>query len=201
MPATSKNTSWIAGGLGVLREDAGALLARGATAGLVGGMAFILANMWYATAHGKPGVAPLLAISTIFNGTAHPVLSASAIPGEVVEGLTLHILLSLTFGAGFGILAAFVRRRAWLVAAAIAYGLALFVLNFEILGRTVFPFFTSPHGPNNVFEGFVHPLIFGVLLIPFFLGHRPGSTARRSTAVSGAEPAAIPGIQRSRSAV
>lgn len=54
------------------------------------------------------------------------------------------------------------------------YGLSLFVLNIEILGRTAFPFFTNPHGPNTVFEGFAHALIFGGLLIPFFLGNRPG---------------------------
>ncbi|MGH9087491.1 MAG: hypothetical protein ACRDYZ_05180 [Acidimicrobiales bacterium] len=45
----------------------------------------------------------------------------------------------------------------------------MFVLNFEILGRTVFPWFTNPHGPNDVFERFVHPLIFGASLIPFFV--------------------------------
>ncbi|MGH9082316.1 MAG: hypothetical protein ACRDWN_03125 [Acidimicrobiales bacterium] len=48
-------------------------------------------------------------------------------------------------------------------------GFALLVLNFEILGRTVFPWFTNPHGPNDVFERFVHPLIFGASLIPFFV--------------------------------
>jgi hypothetical protein len=64
----------------------------------------------------------------------------------------------------------FLRRTGALIVGAPAYGLALFILNFEILGRTVFPWFTDPKGPNNVFEGFIHPLIFGLLLIPFFLG-------------------------------
>jgi len=49
----------------------GALCARGAIAGLVAGFAFILANMWYAGAHGKPSVAPFRDISTVF-GRAEP---------------------------------------------------------------------------------------------------------------------------------
>ncbi len=116
---------------------------------------------------------PHLAISTIFHGSAMPVMTPQAIPGEVVTGLVMHTALSITFGMGFAVLAVFLRNPGQLIAAAVLYGLALFVLNIEILGRTAFPFFTNPHGPNTVFEGFVHPLIFGGLLIPFFLGNRP----------------------------
>ncbi|MGI9185135.1 MAG: hypothetical protein ACR2GZ_09280 [Solirubrobacteraceae bacterium] len=161
---------------GMLRlgDDGGVLLARGAIAGLAAGLGFILANMWYAVGNGKPAVAPFLAISTIFHGSAMPVMTPQAIPGEVVTGLVMHTALSITFGMGFALLAVFLRNPGQLAAAAVLYGLALFVLNIEILGRTAFPFFTNPHGPNTVFEGLVHPLIFGGLLIPFFLGNRPG---------------------------
>jgi len=43
------------------------------------------------------------------------------------------------------------------------------VLNFEILGRTVFPFFSNPHGPNVTFQGIIHPFIYGLFLVPFFI--------------------------------
>lgn len=162
-------------GTGPIREladDAGQLLARGAIAGLVAGGGFMLANMWYADANGKPPVAPFLAISTVFHASKAPVLTPQAMPIEVATGLWLHIMLSLAFGMGFALLTPFLRRATLLCAGAIGYGLALFVFNFEILGRTVFPFFTNPMGPDTVFEGFIHPLIFGLLLIPFFLGRR-----------------------------
>lgn len=37
-----------------------------------------------------------------------------------------------------------------LVVAAALYGLAVFVVDIEILGRTAFPVFTNPHGRNQV---------------------------------------------------
>lgn len=38
-------------------------------------LGFILANMWYAVGSSKPAVAPFLAISTIFHGSAMPVMT------------------------------------------------------------------------------------------------------------------------------
>jgi hypothetical protein len=172
--------SWMAEGLSTLRTEIGPLASRGAIAGLVAGTGFLLANMWYAYENGLPGIAPFLAFSTIFNGSAAPILTPAAIPIELGEGLVLHVAFSLGFGIGFALLVPFLRKWPALVVGAIGYGLAVFVLNFEILGRTVFPFFTNPTGPDNVFEGFVHPLIFGVLLIPFFLGRTARS--RRAAA-------------------
>ena len=60
------------------------------------------------------------------------------------------------------------RRLPLLVVAAIAYGLLLYVVNFQILGRTLFPWFTNPMGPNQGFEVFIHA-VYGLLLVPFFL--------------------------------
>lgn len=79
--------------------DLGSVLARGAVAGLAGGLVFALANMWYADAHGKPPVAPFLAISTIFHGTKMPVMSQP----DVIAGLVLHVALSLLFGIVFAL--------------------------------------------------------------------------------------------------
>jgi len=63
---------------------------------LFGGFAFLLANMLYATYHGKPSVAPLLSISTIFNPTAKPMVMPVN-PADVFAGLVLLAPLSMTF--------------------------------------------------------------------------------------------------------
>jgi hypothetical protein len=158
--------------------DLGGLLARGAIAGLVAGMAFLLANMWYAVNQGLPGIAPLYVMATVFHASGAPV----AAPAEAVLGLTIHIVLSLGFGIGFALLLVpWLRTTLALVGGALAYGLALWVLNIEILGRTVFPFFTNPKGPDQLFEFFIHPLIFGLLMVPFFLG-RTGQAGHRRPA-------------------
>ncbi|MGP4030030.1 alpha/beta fold hydrolase [Actinomadura sp. 3N407] len=86
------------------------------------------------------------------------------------------------FGMGFAmLLVPLLRNIPMLVIGAIAYGVALWVLNIQILGRTVFESFTSPQGPNQLFEGLIHPLIFGLLLVPFFLGRSLQETGRSAT--------------------
>lgn len=148
--------------------DLGGLLTRGAVAGLAGGVLFILANMWFATTHGKPAVAPFLAISTIFRGSSMPVMS----PVDVIAGLTVHLGLSIVFGMVFALLVGVLglsRRPAMLPVAGIVYGLVLYVVNFQILARIFFPFFVNAKGPNQLFELWIHPIAFGLVLVPFFL--------------------------------
>ena len=151
--------------------DVGGLLARGAIAGIVAGMAFLLAEMWFAVSQGKPGTSPLYAISTIFHASSAPVL-----------GLTIHIVLSLGFGMGFAVLLVpWLRNLLALVLGGLGYGLALWVLDIQILGRTVFPIF-APKGPSDLIFGLLaHVLIFGLLLVPFFLGRSFERTSRAET--------------------
>jgi hypothetical protein len=154
--------------------DIGAVLSRGAVAGLAGGLMFALANMWFSAAHGKPLVAPFLAISTIFHGSSEPVMDQP----DVIAGLVLHLGLSLVFGMVFAVGVAMLHlgsRPDLLAAASILYGLVLYVVNFQIIGRIVFPWFVNPKGPNQLFELWVHPVAFGLLLVPFFLGFRASS--------------------------
>ncbi len=96
-------------------------------------------------------------------------MTPAALPVEVVTGVILHFALAISFGVGFAIVSRFVRNRIQLVGAGLVYGTLLWVLNFEILGRTVFPFFSNPHGPNVVFQGIIHPFIYGLFLVPFFV--------------------------------
>lgn len=165
--------------------DFGALASRGAIGGFVAGVGFILANMWFSVTVGKPAVAPFLAISTVFHASGKPVTTPQAMPVEVVTGLMMHTALSLGFGMGFAVLMALapaLRRPPVLVVGALLYGLALYILDFQILGRTVFPFFTNPAGPNQLFEVLIHPLIFGLLLVPFFIGWNPSRGSGASDA-------------------
>ena len=153
--------------------DLGGLCARGAVAGLVAGVAFILANMWYASAHGKPAVAPFLDISTVFHGSDMPNLSNA--PFDVVVGLVTHVGLSMLFGIVFGVglhVLRLGRRPLVVVGAALVYGLALYVVNFQILGRLFFPWFVNPKGPNQGFELWIHPVAYGLFLAPFFVNLR-----------------------------
>ncbi len=155
-----------------LQDSIGDLVARGAVAGLSSGFVFLLGTMWYVTTKGLPAVAPLLDISTVFHFSDKPVKT----PPEMIIGLVTHVGLSLAFGIVFAlfVVPAISRLRinpVTLAVAGIAYGLLVYVVNFQILGRTLFPWFTNPMGPNQWFEIFIHA-VFGLLLVPFFLGGR-----------------------------
>jgi hypothetical protein len=152
----------------VLAEHLGDLLARGAVAGFAAGLAFLLANMGYATTQGKPAVAPLMDISTIFHGTSRPA-SMTPTSDMIATGLVTHAALSIVFGMAFALLVPFLRNLLVLTAGGIVYGLAVYVVNFQILGNTVFEWFTNPNGPNQWFEVLVHGA-FGLMLVPFFVG-------------------------------
>ena len=69
----------------------------------------------------------------------------------------------------FGPLVLLLPRRALIVlAAGVVYGLVLYVVNFQIFGRTLFPWFTDPNGPDQGFEVFIHA-VFGLVLAPFLI--------------------------------
>jgi uncharacterized membrane protein YagU involved in acid resistance len=167
-----------------LRQDVGDLFTRGAIAGIAAGFVFLLANMGYATTQGKPSLAPFMDISTIFHGTDRPA-SMTPTVDMLATGAVVHISLSIAFGIVFAILvgafAPLIRNWLVLAAAGIVYGLALYVVNFQILGNTLFQWFTDPSGPNQGFEVFIHAA-FGLMLVPFLVGlvHRPRAAEART---------------------
>jgi hypothetical protein len=146
-------------------------LARGVVAGLGAGLLFLLANMWYADSQGMPAVAPLYDISTIFHFTDKPEPS----PENLAVGLITHLTLSAAFGATFALLAPLASGTGRLVAASAIFGLLLYLVNFQILGRLVFEWFQE--GPDQTFELFAH-LGYGLLLAPFTLGNARPREAR-----------------------
>jgi len=81
--------------------DLGDRISRGTVAGIGAGLAFLLANMGWATTDDLPAVAPLIDISTIFNIQDEPVPT----PENVAVGLVTHLGLSAAFGIGFALIA------------------------------------------------------------------------------------------------
>src|ERR671923_2858580 len=126
-----------------LRTGADARLARGVVAGLSAGLVFLLANMWYADSQGMPPVAPLYDISTIFHFADKPQPS----PDNLAVGLVTHLTLSAAFGATFALLAPLASGSARLVAASAIFGLLLYIVNFQVLGRLIFEWFQE--GPDQ----------------------------------------------------
>ena len=148
---------------------------RGAVGGVVAGLVFLLANMAYATSQDLPAVAPMLDIATIFNLTDEPVVS----PENVVVGLVTHLTLSALFGIAFGLLVPALRGPRAVLLGAVGFGVALYLINFQVLGRLFFEWFQE--GPNQLFELLIHAA-YGLLLVPFFASALALGTARQPSA-------------------
>lgn len=159
-------------------------LSRGVVGGLAAGLLFLLANMWFAVTQGLPAVAPLYDISTIFHFADKPDPS----PENLAVGLVVHLGLSAAFGATFALLVPLLKGRGMVFAAGAVFGLVLYVVNFQILGRLFFEWFQE--GPNQLFEVFAH-LGYGALLAPFVLDF-----AQAPVKADATQPAAAPKVAR-----
>lgn len=139
--------------------------AAGAVAGVVAGLVFAVLSMIYAAVAG-PGVwAPPRMIATILGFEMAPVFAA--VP--VVVGLVLHMMLSAVYGAVFAVVMGSA-GRVLVLAAGIAFGLALYVLNFHVFAQFE-QFATFGMMAGNWFEIAVHA-VFGLLLAAGYLGWR-----------------------------
>ena len=156
-------------------------IARGVVAGTAAGLLFLLANMWFAVSQGMPAAAPLYDISTIFHFADKPAPS----PENAIVGLTTHLTLAAGFGASLALLAPLLSSRAALWGGGLAFGVALYLVNFQILGRLAFGWFQV--GPNQTFELFAHAG-YGLALVPVLLGFAgsekrvPATSSSRATA-------------------
>jgi hypothetical protein len=165
-----------------LRPGLDQRLARGVVAGIAAGLLFLLANMWYADGQGKPAVAPLYDISTIFYFSDKP----DPTPENAAVGLIVHLTLAGGFGALLAAIAPLFASRRGLALGAVAFGLALYVVNFQILGRLVFEWFQQ--GPNQAFEVVAHAG-YGLLLAPFLLGYAREQERREPAPAAQVRPA------------
>ena len=120
-----------------LLRDLDRRIAYGVVGGTFAGLLFLLANMWYADNQGLPAVAPLYDISTIFYFTDKP----DPQPINAAVGLVVHLTLSAAFGAALAALAPLARGAGRLMGMGAAFGLVLYLVNFQILGRVAFEWF------------------------------------------------------------
>lgn len=141
-------------------------LGRGVVAGIFAGVIFLFAQMGWAVENlDKPAVAPMLDISTVFNNVDVPAATSA----NVVIGLVTHLTLTMLFGIAFALIVPLLRTNLLVLLGGLAFGVLLYVLNIQILGRLIFEWFTNPAGPPQVFELFIHA-VYGLLLAPFFIG-------------------------------
>ena len=157
-----------------LLRDLDRRIAYGVVGGTFAGLLFLLANMWFADSQGLPAVAPLYDISTIFYFADKP----DPQPVNAAVGLIVHLTLSGAFGAALAALAPLAKGAARLVGMGAVFGLVLYLVNFQILGRVAFEWFQE--GPNQTFEVFAH-LGYGLLVVPFLVRFA-STTAEQHTA-------------------
>jgi len=151
----------------------------GAEGGLIAGLGFILADMGWSRLHDEPATTPIRGVATVFDVSDHLNLS----PDALAVGVFTHAWLSALFGVVFALLLPALGPRisavvpgevqALLVTGAV-YGLALYVVNYQVLGRLIFTWFSGPKRPDLAISVFIH-VLYGVLLAPFFIGLLPQS--------------------------
>lgn len=141
-------------------EGLGARLVRGTIGGLLAGAVFIGINMWFVSSTGGSAVDPFRLISSLVLGAGALQAGTTSVP----LGIAVHAVLSILFGIGFALISPVFKSNGTIALAGGIYGALLYVVNFLILGFTVFPQF---QGPNDPLEFAAH-VVFGHLLAVFF---------------------------------
>ncbi|HYZ91069.1 MAG TPA: hypothetical protein VFA34_01595 [Actinomycetota bacterium] len=153
-------------------------LTRGIIGGVVVGALFIGVTMWFADSTGGEAKGPLMMISTIVLGE-NAMADGTASAGV---GAAVHFALSALFGVIFALVVPAFRTNGTLLIAGTVYGGLLYVVNFLIFARTLFPVLKMANQP---FEVVVH-IAFGTLLAMAFLS----GDSRRGEPVLALESAA-----------
>jgi len=140
-------------------------LVRGAVGGIIAGMVFAAVTMWFVTTQKMSALTPLHMISTIVKGDQAMMTGATSVP----IGLVVHMVLSMMFGVVFALAVSRLRTNGAVALAGLVFGLLLYVVNFQILGRLLFTTFLMANQP---FEVLAH-LVFGSLLALFLYSTGP----------------------------
>jgi hypothetical protein len=142
------------------RHDVARWLTAGALFGMVAGAVFILFEMAVDSIRGAGFWMPLRMIGGIPIGeeAMEPGYSLGAAAGA---GAVVHMGLSALFGATFAAFAWMLRGRAAIVAAASAFGLALWLVNFYAIAPIAFPWFENA---DPLVQFVAHTFFFGTTL-------------------------------------
>jgi uncharacterized membrane protein YagU involved in acid resistance len=137
----------------------------GIAGGIISGIIFAMAEMILNVLMGKPFFGPLRLIGSILLGQQalapiYPLASAALV------GLMVHMIMSMIFGLIFIYLLSAVRQLQVSTGRLLVYGslfgLALWVVNFQILAPALFPQFTLV---NQFWNGFfAHTFFFGTMI-------------------------------------
>jgi len=135
----------------------------GAGAGLFAGAVFAIMLVAAAAMNGQSPFLPLGMFASLLMGEG-ALHTLSSLP--MVVGTLVTITLSMIFGAIYGVLIGFLSQQtrsnwAFEALAGLAFGAALWLINFQVFGRLLFPWLAS--GPQLVLV-VAHTLFFGVPL-------------------------------------
>jgi hypothetical protein len=131
-------------------------LARGAAAGIGAGIVFVAITMWFADSMGDPPRMPLHMIATVVQGDDAMANGDT----NATTGAFVHLGISAGYGLAFAFVLPWLRTNAIIAVASTVYGVALYIVNFEILAPWLF---TTLDMANKPFELAVH-IVFGSLL-------------------------------------
>lgn len=139
------------------REPLVMRVGRGAIAGVVAGLVFLVLNMWYASSVGGSETQPLHLISTLLLGP-----EALGDGSNALLGLVIHVGLSALFGIAFSFLAPLMRNNGAIAAGGALFGLALYIINFGIIAQTTLTQFQAPNDPVELMAHLIYGLILGM---------------------------------------
>lgn len=147
-----------------MQHDAQRILTEGAAAGLVAGAVFAAAEVLAAALSGAPATLPLRLFASISMGPE----ALGIVPASVaaIVGTLTHLALSALFGVLYAalILPMPYRARARLAVQAgsgALFGIALWLLNFQLLARLFYPWFLAT---SQTSQALLHALAFGIPL-------------------------------------
>jgi hypothetical protein len=144
-------------------HDVGHSLRVGAGAGLLAGAVFSIMLVAAAAMNEQSPFLPLGMFASLVMGEG-AIHSTSSLP--MVVGTLVTITLSMIFGTVYGLLTGFLSlptRSNWAFEAmtGLAFGAALWLINFQVFGRLLFPWLAA--GPQLVLV-VAHTLFYGVPL-------------------------------------
>lgn len=154
---------------------------KGIGLGIVSGMMFGIMEMAGAAMMGNPAVMPLRMFASTVLGRA--ALEATPLGTAVAVGIIAHLVLSSFFGLIYALIVSGLSREArtsWgkQAAAAIGFGAALWLVNFRIIGRLLYPWFLMT---PQFLQMMMHALFFGLPLGLLHAGIARRAAKRRGT--------------------
>lgn len=159
------------------------ILAEGAGYGLVAGMIFGVMEVIGAALMGNPALMPVKMFASVVVGKDAMMATRA---GILLLGVVAHLALSAVFGVVYaGIDAAIARKKITSYGAqaslGLAYGVALWFVNFHIIARFAYPWFLEA---PQFLQAMMHVLFFGLPLGLFI-----AATERRAARVGAPQPA------------